>query len=119
MLFRSHPRAFGSFARVLGKYVREEKLISMEEAIRRLSGFPSDNLGIKNRGYLRIGYFADIVVFDPDKIQDKATFEDPLQFAEGVEHVFVNGIQVLSNGDHTGNFPGRFVKGSGYNPPSE
>ena len=117
--FITHPRAFGSFARVLGKYVREEKLISMEEAIRRLSGFPSDNLGIKNRGYLRIGYFADIVVFDPDKIQDKATFEDPLQFAEGVEHVFVNGIQVLSKGDHTGNFPGRFVKGSGYNPPTQ
>ena len=91
----------------------------MEEAIRRLTGFPADNLGIKNRGYLKSGFFADIVVFDPDKIQDKATFEDPLQFAEGVEHVFVNGIQVLSNGDHTGNFPGRYVKGSGYNPPTE
>ena len=117
--FITHPRAFGSFARVLGKYVREEKLISMEEAIRRLSGFPSDNLGVKNRGYLKVGYYADIVVFDPTTIQDKATFEDPLQFAEGVEHVFVNGVQVLSDGEHTGNFPGRYVKGPGYNPPNE
>tara|TARA_B100001057_G_scaffold238727_1_gene238993 strand:- start:52 stop:1662 length:1611 start_codon:yes stop_codon:yes gene_type:complete len=114
--FITHPRAFGSFARVLGKYVREEKLISMEEAIRRLSGFPSDNLGIKKRGYLKIGYFADIVVFDPELIEDRATFQEPLQFAVGVEEVFVNGIQVLSGGEHTGKFPGRFVKGPGYSP---
>tara|TARA_B100000900_G_scaffold415730_1_gene446888 strand:- start:51 stop:1661 length:1611 start_codon:yes stop_codon:yes gene_type:complete len=114
--FITHPRAFGSFARVLGKYVREEKLISMEEAIRRLSGFPSDNLGIKKRGYLKVGYFADIVVFDPELIEDKATFQEPLQFAVGVEEVFVNGIQVLSDGEHTGKFPGRFVKGPGYSP---
>ena len=91
----------------------------MEEAIRRLSGFPSDNLGVKDRGYLKVGYYADIVVFDPTTIRDKATFEDPLQFAEGVEHVFVNGVQVLSDGEHTGNFPGRYVKGPGYNPPKE
>ena len=114
--FITHPRAFGSFARVLGKYVRDEKLISMEEAIRRLTGFPADNLGIKNRGYLKPGFFADIVVFDPELIEDKATFEEPLQFAVGVEDVFVNGIQVLSESNHTGKFPGRFVKGAGYSP---
>ena len=114
--FITHPRAFGSFARVLGKYVRDEKLISMEEAIRRLTGFPADNLGIKNRGYLKPGFFADVVVFDPELIQDKATFEEPLQFAVGVEDVFVNGIQVLSESNHTGKYPGRFVKGAGYSP---
>lgn len=114
--FITHPRAFGSFARVLGKYVRDEKLISMEEAIRRLSGFPAENLGIKKRGVLKEGNFADVVVFDPNIISDKATFEEPLQFAVGVEHVIVNGTPVISNGDHTGEFPGRFVKGPGYNP---
>ena len=114
--FITHPRAFGSFARVLGKYVRDEKLILMEEAIRRLTGFPADNLGIKNRGYLKPGFFADIVVFDPELIEDKATFEEPLQFAVGVEDVFVNGVQVLSESNHTGKFPGRFVKGAGYSP---
>ena len=114
--FITHPRAFGSFARVLGKYVRDEKLITMEEAIRRLTGFPANNLGIKNRGYLKPGYFADVVVFDPELIEDKATFEKPLQFAVGVEDVFVNGIQVLSGSEHTGEYPGRFVKGAGYSP---
>ena len=114
--FITHPRAFGSFARVLGKYVRDEKLISMEEAIRRLTGFPADNLGIKSRGYLKPGFFADVVIFDPNLIEDKATFEEPLQFAVGVEDVFVNGIQVLSESSHTGKFPGRFVKGAGYSP---
>ena len=114
--FITHPRAFGSFARVLGKYVRDEKLITMEEAIRRLTGFPANNLGIKNRGYLKPGYFADVVVFDPELIEDKATFEKPLQFAVGVEDVFVNGVQVLSEGNHTGEYPGRFVKGAGYSP---
>ena len=114
--FITHPRAFGSFARVLGKYVREEKLITMEEAIRRLTGFPANNLGIKNRGYLKPGYFADVVVFDPELIEDKATFEKPLQFAVGVEDVFVNGVQVLSGSEHTGEYPGRFVKGAGYSP---
>ena len=114
--FITHPRAFGSFARVLGKYVRDEKLISMEEAIRRLTGFPADNLGIKSRGYLKPGFFADVVIFDPNLIEDRATFEEPLQFAVGVEDVFVNGIQVLSESNHTGKFPGRFVKGAGYSP---
>ena len=114
--FITHPRAFGSFARVLGKYVRDEKLITMEEAIRRLTGFPASNLGIKNRGNLKPGYFADVVVFDPELIEDKATFEKPLQFAVGVEDVFVNGVQVLSGSEHTGKYPGRFVKGAGYSP---
>ena len=112
--FRTHPRAFGSFIRVLGKYSRDEGLISLQEAVRKLSGLPATNLGLKERGFLKEGYFADVVVFDPETVADKATFDDPLQFAVGMEQVFVNGVQVLSNGEHTGEFPGRFVKGSGY-----
>jgi len=112
--FRTHPRAFGSFIRVLGKFSRDEKLITLQEAVRKLSGFPATNLGLTNRGFLKKDYFADIVIFDPDTVADKATFDEPLQFAEGMEHVFVNGVQVISNGNHTGSFPGRFVKGSGY-----
>ncbi len=111
--FRTHPRAFGSFARVIGKYSRDEGLISLEEAVRRLSGFPAENLGILNRGLLKKGYFADIVIFDPQKVQDHATFNEPLQYASGVVHVFVNGEQVIKNGNHLGVFPGRFIKGSG------
>ncbi|MBJ25913.1 MAG: aminoacylase [Flavobacteriaceae bacterium] len=111
--FRTHPRAFGSFARVIGKYSRDEGLISLEEAVRRLSGFPAENLGILNRGLLKKGYFADIVIFDPQKVQDHATFDEPLQYSSGVVHVFVNGEQVIKNGNHLGVFPGRFIKGSG------
>jgi len=111
--FRTHPRAFGSFARVIGKYSRDEGLISLEEAVRRLSGFPAENLGILNRGLLKKGYFADIVIFDPQKVQDHSTFNEPLQYASGVVHVFVNGEQVIKNGNHLGVFPGRFIKGSG------
>ena len=110
----SHPRAFGNFARLLGKYVREEKVISLEEAIYKLSGLPASNLKIKNRGFLKIGNYADIVVFDPDSIQDFADFENPMQYATGVNHVFVNGTHVLDNGDHTGALAGKFVKGPGY-----
>ncbi len=109
-----HPRAYGSFARLLGKYVREEKIIPMEEAIRRLTSFPASNLKIKDRGSLKAGYFADVVVFDPATIIDHATFEEPHQLATGVHHVFVNGVQVLRHGEHTGAFPGRFVKGPGW-----
>lgn len=112
--FKTHPRAFGSFIRVLGKYSRDEKLIPLQEAIRKLSGFPATNLGLKNRGFLKKDYFADIVIFNPDTVIDKATFDEPLQFAEGIEQVFVNGVQVISNGRHTGSFPGRFIKGPGY-----
>jgi len=109
-----HPRAYGSFARLLGHYVREEKIIPLEEAIRRLTSFPADNLKIKNRGRLKEGYFADIVVFDPNTIQDHATFEKPHQYATGVEHVWVNGVQVLKNGQHTGAHAGRVVRGPGW-----
>lgn len=112
--FRTHPRAFGSFIRVLGKFSRDEGLLSLEEAIRKLSGFPAMNLGLKDRGFLKENYWGDVVVFDPKLVADKATFDDPLQFAVGVEHVFVNGVQVLSEGEHTGAFPGKFVKGKGY-----
>jgi N-acyl-D-amino-acid deacylase len=112
--FRTHPRAFGSFIRVLGKFSRDEQLVTIQEAIRKLSGFPATNLGLKDRGFLKEDYYADIVVFDPETVADKATFDDPLHFAVGMEHVIVNGTQVLENGDHTGAFPGRFVKGPGY-----
>lgn len=109
-----HPRAWGNFARLLGRYVREQQLIPLEEAIRRLTGFPATNLKLDSRGFLKEGYFADIVIFDPATIADHATFENPHQYATGVEHVFVNGVQVLRNGEHTGASPGRFVKGPGY-----
>ena len=102
-----------NFARLLGKYVREEKVIPLEEAIRRLTSFPATNLKIKQRGRLAPGYFADVVVFDPATIQDHATFEKPHQYSTGVRHVFVNGTQVLKDGEHTGATPGRFVRGPG------
>ncbi|MEE9461113.1 MAG: D-aminoacylase [Bacteroidales bacterium] len=109
-----HPRAYGNFSRLLGKYVRDEKIISLEEAIRKLSHLPAENLKIDKRGLLKEGNFADIVVFNPVKIQDHATFEDPHQYATGVSHVFVNGQQVLKDGEHTGAMPGRIVRGPGY-----
>lgn len=110
----SHPRAYGNFARLLGKYVREEKVITLQEAIRKLTSLPCDNLKIQKRGRLAVGNYADIVIFDPNKIQDKATFEKPHQLSEGMIHVFVNGKQVVSNGQHTGVKSGRFVKGPGW-----
>jgi len=109
-----HPRAYGSFARLLGKYVRDEKIILLEEAIRRLTSFSAENLGLKRRGFLKPGYFADIVIFDPESIQDHATFEKPHQYSTGVYHVFVNGTQVLKEGEHTGAKPGRVVRGPGW-----
>jgi N-acyl-D-amino-acid deacylase len=108
-----HPRAYGSFVRVLGKYVRDEKVIPMKEAIRRLSGFPATNLGLDHRGFLKEGMFADVVVFDPAKITDHATFEKPHQYATGVKHVFVNGVPVIKEGEHTGAKPGRALWGPG------
>src|SRR5882724_2983869 len=108
-----HPRAYGNFARVLGKYVRDEKIIPMKEAIRRLSGQPATNLGLDHRGFLKEGMFADLVVFDPVTIADRATFEKPHQYAVGVKHVFVNGVQVLKDGEHTGAKPGRALWGPG------
>jgi N-acyl-D-amino-acid deacylase len=111
---QTHPRVYGSFARLLGRYVRDEKIISMEEAIRRLTSMPAANLKISKRGSLSAGYFADVVVFDPATIRDKATFEDSHQYAEGMVHVFVNGKQVLKDGNHTGLMPGRAVRGPGW-----
>ena len=112
--FRTHPRAFGSFIRVLGKYSRDEKLFPLEEGIRRLTHFPATTLKLKDRGMLKENYFADVVIFDADKVDDRATFEEPLQYAVGVNHVLVNGTPVLIDGNHTNNFSGRFVKGPGY-----
>ena len=112
----THPRAYGNFARLLGKYVREEKVIPLEEAIRRLTSLPASNLKIQKRGALRPGNFADVVIFDPRTIADHATFEKPQQYATGVAHVFVNGVQVLRDGEHTGALPGRVVRGPGYRP---
>jgi N-acyl-D-amino-acid deacylase len=112
--FNPHPRAYGNFARLLGKYVREEKLLSLQEAIRKLSKLPATNLKLRKRGELKTGYYADIVIFDPAKIKDNATFEKPHQYAEGMLHVFVNAVAVLKDGEHTGATPGRFVKGPGW-----
>ena len=106
----THPRAYGSFSRLLAKYVRNEKLMSLEEAVRRLTSLPASNLKIKKRGSLQVGNYADIVVFDPARIQDNATFENPHQYATGVLHVSVNGVLVLKNGEHTGAMPGRAVR---------
>ena len=110
----THPRAYGNFARLLGKYVRDEKRVSLQEAIRRLAALPADNLKIADRGRLKPGHFADIAVFDPNKIADQATFAKPQQYAIGMRHVFVNGVPVLRDGEHTGATPGRFVRGPGH-----
>jgi len=110
----THPRAYGNIARLLGKYVREEKVISLEEAIHKLTALPAQHLKIRNRGLLKSGYYADIVIFDPTTIQDHATFEEPHQYATGVAHVFVNGVQVLKDGEATGKFGGRVVRGPGW-----
>ena len=109
----THPRAYGNFARFLGQYVRDEKLVSLPEAVRRLSALPAENLGLDRRGRLALGMFADVVVFDPSTIADRATFEKPHQYAVGMRHVFVNGVQVLKDGEHTGATPGRALKGPG------
>jgi len=114
LLSSPHPRAYGSFARVLGKYVRDEKVLSLEEAIRKLAALPAANLKIDGRGQLQAGFYADVVVFDPATIQDHATFVKPHQYATGMQHVFVNGQQVLKDGEHTGAKPGRFVRGPGW-----
>ncbi|MDQ3068892.1 MAG: D-aminoacylase [Acidobacteriota bacterium] len=108
-----HPRAYGNVARLLGKYVREQKVITLQEAVHRLSGLPAANLGLDRRGRLEEGYFADIAIFDPGTIADRATFEKPHQYATGMKHVLVNGTLVLRNGEHTGATPGRALKGPG------
>jgi N-acyl-D-amino-acid deacylase len=112
----AHPRAYGTFTRVLGKYSRDAKLMPLQEAIRKLTSLPASNLKIRDRGLLLPGYFADVVVFDPAKVQDHATYGQPHQYATGMVHVFVNGQQVLKDGEHTGALPGRVVRGPGYKP---
>lgn len=109
-----HPRAYGNVARLLGRYVRDEKVITLEEAIRRLTSLPAANLKLDRRGALKVGHYADVVIFDPKTIQDHATFDKPHQYSTGMQHVFVNGVQVLKSGEHTGATPGRFVRGPGY-----
>ena len=111
----SHPRTYGNFARLLGRYVRDEKLISLEQAIYRLTTLPATNLGIADRGALKPGYFADVVIFDPATVADRATFEKPHQYAVGMRDVFVNGVAVLKDGEPSGAVPGRAVRGAGWN----
>jgi N-acyl-D-amino-acid deacylase len=111
-----HPRAYGSFARLLGKYVREEGIITLGEAVRRLAALPADVLKLRDRGRLQAGCYADLAIFDPERIQDKATFAQPHQYAVGMVHVLVNGVQVIKDGDHTGAKPGQVVRGPGFNP---
>lgn len=110
----THPRAYGNVARLLGKYVRDEKVIPLEEAIYKLTMLPATNLKIKKRGALKEGYFADLAIFDPNTISDNATFEKPMQYATGMQHVFVNGQHVLKDGEHTGALPGKVVRGPGW-----
>jgi N-acyl-D-amino-acid deacylase len=109
----AHPRTYGNFARLLGRYVRDEKLITLEEAVRRLTSLPATNLGIEQRGALKPGYYADVVVFDPATVADRATFEKPHQYALGMRDVFVNGVAVLKDGEHRGATPGRAIRGKG------
>ena len=114
LLSHAHPRAYGNFARFLGKYVRDEHVASLEEGIRRLSALPADNLRLHDRGQLKVGYFADVVVFDPKTIRDNATFDAPAKYATGVRDVYVNGVAVLAGGEPTGATPGRVVRGPGW-----
>jgi len=110
----THPRAYGSFARILGRYVRDERVIPLAEAVRRLTSLPADTLRLRDRGRLAEGYFADIVVFDPETIADRATYQQPHQYAVGVREVLVNGVPVIADGEHTGATPGRVVRGPGW-----
>ena len=114
LLSNNHPRAFGTFARVLGKYSRDEGIISLEEAVRRMTSLPAANIQIRERGQLKEGFYADVVVFDPATVTDHATFPDPHQYATGVEQVLVNGVRVIQDGEHTGATPGRVVRGPGW-----
>jgi N-acyl-D-amino-acid deacylase len=112
----THPRAYGSFARLLGKYVRDEKVVPLEEAVRRLTSLPAGNLRLRDRGLLAPGYFADVAIFDPDRIQDHATYDEPHRYATGMRHVAVNGTLVVRDSEHTGALPGRVVRGPGWRP---
>ncbi|MCY3844588.1 MAG: amidohydrolase family protein, partial [Acidobacteria bacterium] len=112
-----HPREYGTFARVLGRYVRERGVLTLEEAVRKMSGATAQRIGLRDRGLLREGFFADIAVFDPERVIDHATFEQPHQYAEGVEFVLVNGALVVDGGEHTGARPGRVLHGPGRRAP--
>ena len=112
----THPRAYGCFTRLLGKYVRDEKVISLSEAIHRLSGLPATNLELDHRGFIKPDNFADITIFDPNEIADRATYENPHQYSVGVKQVFVNGVQVLKDGEYAGTKPGRALYGRGRTP---
>ncbi len=114
LLSSPHPRAYGNFARLLGRYVREGGVIPLEEAVRKLTSLPARNLALEKRGELRPGFYADVVVFDPATVQDRAVFGDPHHLAVGVRDVFVNGVQVLAGSEHTGATPGRVVRGPGW-----
>jgi N-acyl-D-amino-acid deacylase len=113
----AHPRSYGNVARLLGRYVREEKLVPLEEAVRRLAALPAANLGLADRGVLRPGAYADMAVFDAATVADRATYDDPHQYAVGMRHVLVNGVPVLRDGEHTGATPGRALKGRGARTP--
>jgi N-acyl-D-amino-acid deacylase len=110
----AHPRAYGTFTRILGKYVRDDGVLTLEDAIRKMSSAVATRLNIRERGLLVEGFFADVVVFDPDVVSDHATYEEPHQLSTGVEHVLVNGVAVVSDGTHTGAMPGRPVRGPGW-----
>ena len=111
--WQQHPRAYGNFSRLFARYVRDEKLLSVSEAVRKLTALPAENLRLEKRGRLALGYYADVAIFDPAKLQDHATFDKPRQYATGMSHVFVNGVRVLADGEHTGEKPGRVVRGAG------
>mgnify|MGYP000135235125 CR=1 FL=1 len=114
LLNHRHPRTYGTFPRVLGHYVRQLKLLTLEQAIHRASGLPATNLSLRDRGFLREGYFADVLVFDPNTIIDQATFQQPHQYAVGMEQVFINGAAVIADSVPTGATPGRVVRGPGW-----
>ncbi|MGE5302307.1 MAG: amidohydrolase family protein, partial [Alphaproteobacteria bacterium] len=110
---KPHPRSFGTNPRVLGKYTRDEKVLQLEDAVRKMTSLPAQVLGLKDRGLLREGYWADVVVFDPDTVSDVATYDNPKQYPKGIDYVLVNGAVVIDNGHHTGARPGRVVYGLG------
>ena len=109
-----HPRAYGTFTRVLGRYVRDEGASTLEDAVRKMSSAVATRLNIRERGFLREGYYADVVVFDPLTVGDRATYQEPHQLSTGIEQVFVNGQAVVTDGEHTGALPGRAVRGPGW-----
>jgi N-acyl-D-aspartate/D-glutamate deacylase len=111
---KPHPRSFGTNPRVLGKYTRDEKVLTLEDAVRKMTSMPAQVLGLKDRGQLREGYWGDIVIFDPDRVADTATYENPKQYPKGIDYVLVNGAVVIDNGQHTGARPGKVVYGPGY-----